>query len=112
MNNLEIDYKSCFSKIASFHRVEVTYRTTGCFHHSLYLFDFDSKKNVVIYDCSAKKKLLGKYKISEDELKKLDLLKPIYKKTASYGHFGRENEGFAWENLDMVDKIKECLNLK
>jgi len=48
----------------------------------------------------------------EGIIKKLDLLKPIYKKTASYGHFGREDEGFAWENLDMVDKIKECLNLK
>ncbi len=45
-------------------------------------------------------------------IKKLDLLKPIYRKTASYGHFGRENEDFAWEKLDMIDKIKECLNLK
>ncbi len=30
----------------------------------------------------------------------LDLRKPIYRKTAAYGHFGRENEGFAWEKTD------------
>lgn len=35
----------------------------------------------------------------------LDLLKPIYKKTASYGHFGREDEGFTWEKRDKVDDI-------
>jgi len=40
---------------------------------------------------------------------KLDLLRPIYKATASYGHFGRENEGFPWEKLDMVDKLKSYL---
>jgi S-adenosylmethionine synthetase len=37
----------------------------------------------------------------------LDLRKPIFKKTASYGHFGREDEGFTWENLDKVAKLKE-----
>ena len=36
----------------------------------------------------------------------LDLLKPIYLKTASYGHFGRDNEGFNWENIDKRDEIK------
>ncbi|MCL2222425.1 MAG: methionine adenosyltransferase [Oscillospiraceae bacterium] len=42
-------------------------------------------------------------------IQKLDLLKPMYKVTASYGHFGRENEGFTWEKLDMVDKLKSYL---
>lgn len=37
----------------------------------------------------------------------LDLLKPIYKKTASYGHFGRENENFSWEKTDLAQKLKE-----
>ncbi len=37
----------------------------------------------------------------------LDLLRPIYKKTASYGHFGRDI--FPWERLDKVDAIKACL---
>lgn len=36
----------------------------------------------------------------------LDLLKPIYRKTASYGHFGREDEDFSWEKLDKVEELK------
>jgi len=42
-------------------------------------------------------------------IEKLDLLKPGYRATASYGHFGRENEGFTWEKLDMVEKLKNYL---
>ncbi len=38
-------------------------------------------------------------------IKRLDLKKPIYKKTSSYGHFGRKN--FAWEKLDLVDTFKK-----
>jgi S-adenosylmethionine synthetase len=36
----------------------------------------------------------------------LDLLKPIYRKTASYGHFGREEPGFTWEKLDKVEMLR------
>jgi S-adenosylmethionine synthetase len=36
----------------------------------------------------------------------LDLLRPIYRKTAAYGHFGRENEGFPWEERNRVDALK------
>jgi S-adenosylmethionine synthetase len=36
----------------------------------------------------------------------LDLRKPIYRKTAAYGHFGRENEGFRWELLDRVEVLQ------
>ena len=39
-------------------------------------------------------------------IKSLDLRKPIYKKTAAYGHFGREQEGFRWELLDRVEDLK------
>ena len=42
-------------------------------------------------------------------IQKLDLLRPIYRATAAYGHFGRENEGFSWEKLDMVEKLKSYL---
>ncbi len=45
-------------------------------------------------------------------IKELDLLKPIYKKTASYGHFGREDMGFAWEKTNRVDEIKSYLRIK
>jgi S-adenosylmethionine synthetase len=37
---------------------------------------------------------------------KLNLRRSIYKRTACYGHFGREEEGFSWEICDMVDAIK------
>ena len=37
----------------------------------------------------------------------LDLLKPIYEKTAAYGHFGRENEGFPWEKTDKAADLRE-----
>ncbi|MEA3305373.1 MAG: methionine adenosyltransferase [Candidatus Omnitrophota bacterium] len=36
----------------------------------------------------------------------LKLRRPIYKKTACYGHFGRMEEGFTWEQLDAVNKLK------
>lgn len=40
-------------------------------------------------------------------IKDLDLIRPIYQKTATYGHFGRD--GFSWEELDKVDAIKQSL---
>jgi len=40
---------------------------------------------------------------------KLDLLRPIYGATAAYGHFGREEPGFTWEKLDMVDTLRSFL---
>jgi S-adenosylmethionine synthetase len=65
----------------------------------------------------------GTGKISHEEIKKiirgnfplqplkiiehLDLRRPIYRKTAAYGHFGREEEAFTWERTDKVDAIKK-----
>ena len=37
----------------------------------------------------------------------LDLLRPIYKNTSSYGHFGRNNPEFTWEALDKVEELKK-----
>jgi S-adenosylmethionine synthetase len=42
----------------------------------------------------------------------LDLLRPIYRKTAAYGHFGRHDRDFTWEKLDKVDAVKDFLGLK
>jgi len=39
----------------------------------------------------------------------LDLRRPIYQKTAAYGHFGRETKEFTWERADRVDDIKSCI---
>ena len=39
----------------------------------------------------------------------LDLLRPIYAKTAAYGHFGRDDEDFTWERTDRVGSLRETL---
>jgi S-adenosylmethionine synthetase len=64
----------------------------------------------------------GTGKLSEDELtrmvrdmfdltptgiiERLNLRRPLYKKTAAYGHFGREDQDFSWELRDYVDRLK------
>ncbi len=42
-------------------------------------------------------------------IKRLDLRKPIYKATAAYGHFGRDDVSLPWEKLDCVDTLKKYL---
>jgi len=42
-------------------------------------------------------------------IEQLDLLRPVYKKTASYGHFGRELEEFTWEKTDLIEKLKKAI---
>ena len=44
-------------------------------------------------------------------LRDLDLKRPVYKQTAAYGHFGREGDGFSWENTERVDDLKSALGL-
>ena len=39
----------------------------------------------------------------------LDLKRPIYRKTAAYGHFGREDQGFPWEKTDKAEELKKYL---
>lgn len=38
---------------------------------------------------------------------KLDLRRPIYKKTAAFGHFGRDDSDFTWERVDKIDELKK-----
>lgn len=40
---------------------------------------------------------------------KLNLRRPIYRKTAAYGHFGRNDKDFTWESLDKVEEIKKTM---
>ena len=70
----------------------------------------------------------GTGKVSPEEIKKLveehfdlrpkaiiehlDLLRPIYKKTAAYGHFGRERSEFTWEKTDKAELLKDAAGLK
>jgi S-adenosylmethionine synthetase len=42
-------------------------------------------------------------------IESLDLLRPIYKQTAAYGHFGRNDLDLPWEKLDKVDALKKYL---
>ncbi|MBT8146309.1 MAG: methionine adenosyltransferase [Gammaproteobacteria bacterium] len=41
-------------------------------------------------------------------IKMLDLLRPIYRSTAAYGHFGREEEAFSWEKTDRAAALKDA----
>lgn len=45
-------------------------------------------------------------------IRHLDLRRPIYKKTAAYGHFGREDEDFTWEKTDKTEILKKQAELK
>lgn len=44
-------------------------------------------------------------------VEKLDLKRPIYKKTAAYGHFGREDKDFTWERIDKAEDLKKDAGL-
>ena len=41
----------------------------------------------------------------------LNLLRPIYGKTASYGHFGREEPEFTWEKTDKAEALRKAAGL-
>ena len=42
-------------------------------------------------------------------IERLDLMRPIYRKTTNYGHFGRELEEFTWEKTDLVGDLKKAV---
>ncbi len=44
-------------------------------------------------------------------LRDLDLRRPIYAKTARYGHFGRDDHDFTWERTDKADELREAVGL-
>jgi len=44
-------------------------------------------------------------------ISELDLLRPIYAETSTYGHFGRELPNFTWERLDRVDALRAAAKL-
>jgi S-adenosylmethionine synthetase len=44
-------------------------------------------------------------------IRDLDLRRPIYKKTAAYGHFGRQEKEFTWENPSRADDVKSAVGL-
>ena len=42
-------------------------------------------------------------------IRDLNLLRPIYSRTASYGHFGREYPEFSWETTNKVEKLQSAI---
>jgi S-adenosylmethionine synthetase len=44
-------------------------------------------------------------------IRDLDLRKPIFRRTAAYGHFGRSDKEFSWEHLSRIDDVKRALSL-
>jgi S-adenosylmethionine synthetase len=44
-------------------------------------------------------------------LRDLDLRRPIYEKTAAYGHFGRDDRDFTWERTDKADALRQAAGL-
>jgi S-adenosylmethionine synthetase len=44
-------------------------------------------------------------------IRDLDLQRPIYQRTAAYGHFGRMDQGFTWEQLPRLDDLRRELSL-
>ena len=44
-------------------------------------------------------------------IRDLDLKRPIYQKTAAYGHFGREDADFTWERTDKADALRGAAGL-
>jgi S-adenosylmethionine synthetase len=45
-------------------------------------------------------------------IRRLDLLRPIYAKTAAYGHFGRQEGEFTWETTDAADRLAEACGVR
>jgi S-adenosylmethionine synthetase len=45
-------------------------------------------------------------------IEQLDLLRPIYEKTAAYGHFGRSEKEFSWERADKKDALRDAAGLR
>jgi S-adenosylmethionine synthetase len=56
-------------------------------------------------DAAVREEFSGK---PADIIKRLDLLKPIYAKTAAYGHFGRSEAEFGWERTDAADRLRQA----
>jgi S-adenosylmethionine synthetase len=44
-------------------------------------------------------------------IEELNLRRPIYKATAAYGHFGREENGFSWEKVDKAEALRNATGI-
>lgn len=49
--------------------------------------------------------------ISDGIIQHLDLRRPIFRRTAAYGHFGRSEPEFTWERTDKVEELRKAVGL-
>jgi S-adenosylmethionine synthetase len=95
------------SGIADRAEIQIAYAIGVAEPISLYINTFDTERVPLerIYEVVNKNFDLRPAAI----IKKLNLQRPIYKKTSNYGHFGREDEAFTWEKIDMIAIFEELL---
>ena len=97
------------AKLAARCEVQVCYAIGLAEPVSLYVNTFGTGK---IDDSKLAKILTKQFDFTPKGMTKtLNLLRPIYKKTAAYGHFGRVGANFPWEEADKVSKLKALWNL-
>ena len=74
-------------------------------------------RTVIAYDCRNQSKELAKicadvFPLRPGEIvKHLDLKKPRYYVTSSYGHFGRNGDSFTWEQTDLAEKLRSAAKI-
>jgi len=84
--------------------IQLAYVIAGIKPLSVWVNSFGTGK---ISDDEILQKVLDNFDLTPGGLiKQLDLLRPIYRTTTNYGHFGRTDEGFPWEELNKVNDLK------
>ena len=84
--------------------IEISYAIGVADPISVFVESFGTSK---YDDAKLAKIVIDNFDLRPDAIiERLDLLRPIYKNTASYGHFGRTDIDLPWEKLDMVDRLK------
>ena len=102
--------KYCCSRIADRCEIQISYAIGVAEPTSIYVDTFGTSKlsNTRLIEIIRKVFDLRPHGI----ITMLDLLRPLYLPTATYGHFGRTEETFTWEKLDKVDILKSEAGIK
>ena len=92
-------------KLATSCEIQISYIIGATQPSSIFVNTFGTGK---ISDRAIENKIRKTFDMSPYAvIKKLNLLKPIYKRTSNYGHFGREEKNFSWENTNDAHKLLE-----
>ncbi len=86
--------------------VALAYAISGIYPEAVQINTFGTE-HVPAADIDAAVKRVFSFTVS-DMIRVLDLRRPQFRKTAVYGHFGRENEGFAWERTDKAAELRRA----